>query len=70
MPSQALKARDEKNSTALARCQLFAPKYRLDFTKLDALKHEGSVRNYLDRRRDLYRVEWLGSLPQVKNEKS
>ncbi len=32
----------------------------LDLNKLKALKHEGSVRNYLDRRRDLYRVEWIG----------
>lgn len=32
----------------------------LDFDKLTELQNEGSVRNYLDRRRDLYRVEWLG----------
>lgn len=32
----------------------------LDLTKLVKLKNEGSVRNYLDRRRDLYKVEWLG----------
>ena len=32
----------------------------LDFNKLKKLQNEGSVRNYLDRRRDLYRVEWLG----------
>jgi len=32
----------------------------LDYNKLTRLRHEGSVRNYLDRRRDLYRVEWLG----------
>ena len=23
------------------------------------LQNEGSVRNYLDRRRDLYKIEWL-----------
>ncbi|MDT8399475.1 MAG: bifunctional GNAT family N-acetyltransferase/carbon-nitrogen hydrolase family protein [Pseudomonadales bacterium] len=32
----------------------------LDFDKLKRLQNEGSVRNYLDRRRDLYRVQWLG----------
>ena len=32
----------------------------LDLDKLTTLQNEGSVRNYLDRRRDLYRVEWLG----------
>ncbi|MAT50786.1 MAG: hydrolase [Porticoccaceae bacterium] len=32
----------------------------LDLRKLDQLQNEGSVRNYLDRRRDLYRVKWLG----------
>lgn len=32
----------------------------LDLEKLTKLQNEGSVRNYLDRRRDLYRVEWLG----------
>lgn len=32
----------------------------LDLAKLNTLQHEGSVRNYLDRRRDLYRVEWVG----------
>ncbi|MFC3095738.1 GNAT family N-acetyltransferase [Alteromonas sediminis] len=32
----------------------------LDLDKLTKLQNEGSVRNYLDRRRDLYRVEWLG----------
>ena len=29
-------------------------------TKLDKLQNEGSVRNYLDRRRDLYKIDWLG----------
>ena len=33
----------------------------LDFDKLTQLQKEGSVRNYLDRRRDLYRVEWIGA---------
>ena len=32
----------------------------LDLDKLNKLKHEGSVRNYLDRRRDLYKIEWIG----------
>ncbi len=32
----------------------------LDLTKLDKLQNEGSVRNYLDRRRDLYKINWLG----------
>ncbi|RZM84695.1 bifunctional GNAT family N-acetyltransferase/carbon-nitrogen hydrolase family protein [Pseudoalteromonas rubra] len=32
----------------------------LDLEKLHELRHEGSVRNYLDRRRDLYRINWLG----------
>lgn len=35
----------------------------LDLVKLKTLQNDGSVRNYLDRRRDLYRVEWLGSTP-------
>ncbi len=35
----------------------------LDLTKLKTLQNEGSVRNYLDRRRDLYRLEWLGDEP-------
>jgi len=32
----------------------------LDLAKLKALRVTGSVRNAGDRRRDLYRVEWLG----------
>jgi predicted amidohydrolase/GNAT superfamily N-acetyltransferase len=32
----------------------------LDFDKLKRLRNEGSVRNYLDKRRDLYRLQWLG----------
>ncbi|MEX0619302.1 MAG: carbon-nitrogen hydrolase family protein [Pseudohongiellaceae bacterium] len=32
----------------------------LDIAKLKQLQNEGSVRNYLDRRRDLYKVQWLG----------
>lgn len=32
----------------------------LDFEKLMKLENEGSVRNYLDRRRDLYKVQWHG----------
>ncbi|HEY9886001.1 MAG TPA: carbon-nitrogen hydrolase family protein, partial [Vampirovibrionales bacterium] len=30
----------------------------LDLTKLDKLRREGSVQNYLDRRRDLYEINW------------
>jgi predicted amidohydrolase/GNAT superfamily N-acetyltransferase len=33
----------------------------LDLDKLHKLQHEGSVRNYLDRRRDLYAVNWTGA---------
>jgi predicted amidohydrolase/GNAT superfamily N-acetyltransferase len=32
----------------------------VDLDKLQELQNEGSVRNYLDRRRDLYRIEWQG----------
>ncbi len=32
----------------------------VDLDKLQTLQNEGSVRNYLDRRRDLYRVQWVG----------
>ncbi|ABC30755.1 predicted amidohydrolase [Hahella chejuensis KCTC 2396] len=32
----------------------------LDLNKLQELQNEGSVRNYLDRRRDLYRIQWQG----------
>ncbi|WP_461515665.1 GNAT family N-acetyltransferase [Porticoccus sp.] len=32
----------------------------LDLEKLNKLKNEGSVRNYLDRRRDLYKITWMG----------
>jgi predicted amidohydrolase/GNAT superfamily N-acetyltransferase len=32
----------------------------VDLEKLQELQNEGSVRNYLDRRRDLYRVTWTG----------
>ena len=31
----------------------------LDLSKLETLKNEGSVRNYMDRRRDLYQIQWL-----------
>lgn len=31
----------------------------VDLDKLQRLQNEGSVRNYLDRRRDLYRINWL-----------
>lgn len=31
----------------------------LDLEKLTKLQNEGSVRNYLDRRRDLYKIKWL-----------
>ncbi len=32
----------------------------LDLERLKKLQNEGSVRNYLDRRRDLYKIQWLG----------
>jgi len=32
----------------------------VDLEKLQTLQNEGSVRNWLDRRRDLYRVVWIG----------
>jgi predicted amidohydrolase/GNAT superfamily N-acetyltransferase len=32
----------------------------LDYTKLDKLRNEGSVRNLNDRRRDLYSIDWKG----------
>jgi predicted amidohydrolase len=32
----------------------------LDLDRLTQLRNEGSVRNYLDRRRDLYKVNWTG----------
>lgn len=32
----------------------------LDLEKLTKLQNEGSVRNYLDRRRDLYKILWTG----------
>lgn len=32
----------------------------VDLAKLQELQNEGSVRNYLDRRRDLYTVTWIG----------
>ena len=32
----------------------------LDLDKLKKLQNEGSVRNYLDRRRDLYKINWTG----------
>lgn len=32
----------------------------LDLDKLKKLQNEGSVRNYLDRRRDLYKIKWTG----------
>ena len=32
----------------------------VDLKKLTTLQNEGSVRNYLDRRRDLYRIKWIG----------
>ncbi len=32
----------------------------VDLDKLQTLQNEGSVRNYLDRRRDLYKLEWIG----------
>lgn len=34
----------------------------VDLKKLQELQNEGSVRNYLDRRRDLYRIDWQGDI--------
>jgi len=39
----------------------------LDLDKLNVLQNEGSVRNFLDRRRDLYKVVWTGTTP-IKNK--
>jgi predicted amidohydrolase len=33
----------------------------LDLEKLTEMRHHGSVRNWRDRRHDLYRVSWLGA---------
>jgi predicted amidohydrolase/GNAT superfamily N-acetyltransferase len=33
----------------------------LDLEKLRVMRHKGSVRNFKDRRRDLYRLEWIKS---------
>ena len=42
----------------------------LDLDKLKELRKEGAVRNFQDRRLDLYRVEWLGSnLTRAHNER-
>ena len=39
----------------------------LDLEKLKVLRNEGSVRNYLDRRRDLYEIRWKGKeMPKLK----
>jgi predicted amidohydrolase len=35
----------------------------LDLEKLNKLQNEGTARNYLDRRRDLYRINWLVDKP-------
>jgi hypothetical protein len=32
----------------------------LDLEKLRELRYQGSVRNYQDRRLDLFQVQWLG----------
>jgi len=32
----------------------------LDLEKLDVLQNEGSVRNSLDCRMDLYKIDWIG----------
>lgn len=36
----------------------------VDLEKLRRLRDEGSVRTFRDRRRDLYRVEWLGPVSE------
>lgn len=40
----------------------------LDLTKLTELRYGGSVRNFQDRRRDLYHVQWLGENDKTNNE--
>ncbi len=40
----------------------------LDFDKLKVLRNEGSVRNFLDRRRDLYRVQWFSKAGDKKGK--
>lgn len=41
----------------------------LDLEKLKVLRNEGSVRNYLDRRRDLYEVRWRGrAMPEPEQD--
>ncbi len=39
----------------------------LDLDKLEKLQNEGSVRNYLDRRRDLYKIVWLDEDSEINN---
>lgn len=58
-PHDAIVAETTPNTEMTLICDL-------DFNKLARLKNEGSVRNYLDRRRDLYRVTWLGSEKEKK----
>ncbi|GAB2683457.1 bifunctional GNAT family N-acetyltransferase/carbon-nitrogen hydrolase family protein [Aliiglaciecola sp. 3_MG-2023] len=41
----------------------------VDLNKLQILQNTGSVRNFLDKRRDLYRIEWLGEKSIVKQVK-
>lgn len=41
----------------------------VDLEKLQTLQNEGSVRNYLDRRRDLYQVRWKGESRTQQGEK-
>jgi predicted amidohydrolase len=38
----------------------------LDLDKLRELRNEGSVRNFRDRRLDLYRVQWLGKKEETE----
>lgn len=38
----------------------------VDLEKLNTLQNNGSVTNFLDKRRDLYRIEWLGE-KKIKN---
>ncbi len=39
----------------------------LDLSKLNKLQNEGTVRNYLDRRRDLYKIIWLEDEDKKEN---
>jgi hypothetical protein len=39
----------------------------LELDKLKQLRNEGTVRNFQDRRLDLYRVSWLNDRPEPRS---